>query len=100
MASKVSPVAYRLDLPPSWKIHPTFHVSQLKRYFRSKEFSREEMPPPPVMVEGEEEYEVEAILRHKGRASSCLYLVLWKGYPLTEASWEPESHLKNAPYHP
>ena len=25
------------------------------------------------------------------------YLVLWKGYPLSEATWEPESNLKNAP---
>ena len=49
------------------------------------------------MVEGEEEYEVEAILRHKGKGASRRYLVLWKGYPLTEASWEPESHLQNAP---
>jgi hypothetical protein len=23
--------------------------------------------------------------------------VLWKGFPVTEASWEPESHLQNAP---
>ena len=56
-----------------------------------------EQPPPPVLVEGEEEYEVEAILRHKGKGSSRLYLVLWKGYPIIEASWEPESHLQHAP---
>ena len=23
--------------------------------------------------------------------------MLWKGYPLTEATWEPQSHLANAP---
>ena len=50
-----------------------------------------------MMVEGEEEYEVEAILRHKGKGARCLYLVMWKGYPIIEASWEPESHLRNAP---
>ena len=53
------------------------------------------MPPPPIVVEGEEKYEVEVILRHKGRALSRLHLVLWKGYPLTKASWEPESYLSN-----
>ena len=50
-----------------------------------------------MMVDGEEEYEVEAILRHKGKGARCLYLVMWKGYPITKASWELESHLQNAP---
>ena len=50
-----------------------------------------------MVVDGEEEYEVEAILKHKGKGARRLYLVMWKGYPITEASWEPESHLRNAP---
>ena len=49
------------------------------------------------MVSGEEEYEVEAILRHKGKGAWCLYLVMWKRYPIIEVSWKPESHLHNAP---
>ena len=28
----VSLVAFRLDLPPGWQIHPTFHASNLKAY--------------------------------------------------------------------
>ena len=28
-----------------------------------------------MVVDGEEEYEVEAILRHKGKGARCLYLV-------------------------
>ena len=48
------------------------------------------------MVDSEEEYEVEAILRHKGKGTRRLYLVMWKEYPITEASWEPESHVQNA----
>ena len=31
------------------------------------------------------------------RAKERLYMVMCKGYPITEASWEPESHLRNAP---
>ena len=84
-AKVISLVTYGLGLPPAWRVHPVFHVSNLKRFKQSEEFEREEQPPPPVMVEGEEEYEVEAILRHKGKGARRLYLVMWKGYPITEA---------------
>ena len=97
IAKVISPVAYRLDLPPGWQIHPTFHVSSLKRCIRHPDFEREVEPPPPELVDGELEYEAETILRHKGRGARCRYLVVWKGYPLTEATWEPESNLSNAP---
>ena len=30
----VSPVAFGLDWPPSWRIHPIFHISKLKHYIR------------------------------------------------------------------
>ena len=43
------------------------------------------------------EYEVEAILRHHGKGARRQYLVSWKGDDLFEATWEPESHLTNAP---
>ena len=53
---------------------------------------KEVEPLPPVL-----EYEVKGILWHQGTDARRRYLVLWKGYPLTEATWEPESHLTNAP---
>ena len=72
----ISPVAYELDLPPTWRIHPVFHVWSLKRFHRSEEFARGERPPSPIVVDGEEEYKVEAILRHKGKGARRLYLVM------------------------
>ena len=48
-------------------------------------------------MDGNLEYEVEAILRYQGKGARRQYLVSWKGYDLLEASWEPESHLANAP---
>ena len=32
IAKVVSLVAFQLDLPPGWQIHPTFHASNLKAY--------------------------------------------------------------------
>ena len=55
-----------------------------------------ERPPSLVVVNGEEEFEVEVILRHKGSGAQRLYQVLWKGYPITKAIWELELHLRNA----
>ena len=92
----VSPIAFGLDLSPGWRIHPIFHTNKLKHYIRSEEFLREVEPPPLVLVGDTLEYEVEGILWHQGTGARHWYLVLWKGYPLTEAAWEPISHLANA----
>ena len=48
-------------------------------------------------MDGNLGYEVEVILRHRGKGARHQYLVSWKGYDLSEATWEPESHLANAP---
>ena len=44
-----------------------FHVSLLKPYNKN---GRHQAPPPALLVEGEEEFEVEEILSHKPRAKT------------------------------
>jgi hypothetical protein len=56
-----SPVVYHLRLPPQWNIHPIFHTSLLTPYIKTMEHSENYSRPPPDMIEGEEQYEVEAI---------------------------------------
>ena len=56
-----------------------------------------ETRPPPDLVEGNEEYEVEAILSYRlHKNHETTYLIKWKGYDSSENSWEPESNLTNA----
>ena len=94
MVKAVSPVAYTLQLPSNWRIHPTFHVEKLKKFERSEEFRRNiSSPSESLEVEGEQEFEVEAIIRHRGSTSRGEYLVAWKGYELHEATWEREANL-------
>jgi len=99
----VSPVAYELELPKSMRIHPVFHISKLKAFKSdSNQFPGREQKirPPPEVVDGHEEYEVDKIVDKRTRLvrnrRRVEYLVLWKGFPDYEKTWEPISNLKNA----
>jgi len=75
----ISPVAYRLGLPPSWGIHDVFHASLLLPYRETTAHGPNFTRPPPDLVEDEEEYEVEAIVNHRryGRQHQLQYLIKW-----------------------
>jgi hypothetical protein len=59
---QINIVAFQLKPPDSMKIHPVFHVSLLKPYHASTIPRRTHKPPPLIIVDGEQEYEVEEIL--------------------------------------
>ena len=92
----VLPLAYRLRLPPTWKIHDVFHASLLSTYRETAEHRPNYANPPPEEIEGEEEYEFAEILSHQGSPGCCSYLVSWKGYSSAENTWEPEWNLQHA----
>jgi Chromo (CHRromatin Organisation MOdifier) domain len=94
----VSPVASQLDLPASWNIHPIFHNNLLTPYVETNAHSPNFTRPPPDLINGEVEYEVEAIKSHRyfGKNKKLQYLLKWKGYPEANNTWETEDHL-NAP---
>ena len=91
--SVINPVAYKLALPSSMRIHPTFHVSLLKPYHTS---GRVQPPPPPVEVDedGGQWFAIESILDHRvvrrGRKETREYQIRWQGYGPDHDSWEPE----------
>ena len=99
----LNPVAVKLDLPATFKLHKSFHVSQLRQFKTSQLYhDRQNHRPPPLQVSSstEHEYEVERIIGHrriqKGRTATTQYLIKWLGYPMYECTWEPLKHLKNS----
>ena len=51
--------------------------------------------PPPELLEGENFYEVESILRHRHRGRGYQYIIKWKGYPITDVMWEAKTAFSN-----
>jgi RNase H-like domain found in reverse transcriptase/Reverse transcriptase (RNA-dependent DNA polymerase)/Integrase zinc binding domain/Chromo (CHRromatin Organisation MOdifier) domain len=87
----LGPVTYQLKLPTTWKVHNIFHAVLLKPYIEM-EVHGENFPRPILdILYGEEVYNVETILKHRKRGQSYQYLIKWEGYPISEASWEPET---------
>ena len=67
---KISDVVYELDLPTDMNIHPSFHISKLKKYnvnddelFPNRIVDDEvRRPGPERIIDGKEAYEVEKII--------------------------------------
>src|SRR5713226_970367 len=90
ITKEISPVAYQLRLPASWAIHDVFHASLLLPYQENTIHGPNFSKPPPDLVQGAEEYEVEHLVnhRHHGRSQALQYFVKWKGYPESDNTWE------------
>jgi hypothetical protein len=61
----ISPVTYKLALPPQWTIHPVFHMSLLTPYIETKEHGENYSRPPPDLIGGKEQYKVKTIRSHQ-----------------------------------
>jgi hypothetical protein len=96
----ISPYAYRLELPPSMKIHPVFHVNLLRPASTDPLPGQHQDPPPPVEVNGVEEWEVEEVIdsrwdrRGRGGRPNLKYTIKWTGYD--EPTESPAAWLNNA----
>jgi hypothetical protein len=97
--ARVNPVAYKLELPPTWRVHGVFHVSLLKKHVARGERGFIAAPPVDWLADGEPLYEVESILDHhdtslRGKPLRR-YLIKWKHYGHEHNSWEREANLVN-----
>ena len=105
ITKKLGPLTYQLNIPKTFRgIHNVFHAVLLSPYHETEEYGPNFKRPPPDIIEGEPEYEVESIINDRwikiGRGHNQRrerqYLVKWQGYPESNASWESATSLKNA----
>lgn len=94
---RIGEVAYKLDLPVAAKVHPVFHVSQLKPFTASYTPVFSELPvapdltaaaPVPVAI-------LQRRLVRKGNAAAPQVLIKWAHLPDEMATWEDYYVLKN-----
>ena len=74
--------AFRVQLPDGSQAHPTLQVQLLKPYRTSQEPTRQQRPPSPEPIDGEQNEEVRAIVdsrKSNNKEKPVKYLVLWDG---------------------
>lgn len=102
---RVGRLAYRLEVPEDWKVHPVFTIAQLEPAPGVDPFDRPRPDhPSSVFVEGDTDtlksYVIDRLLNKriipKGRGFATEYLVKWKGYGPEHDRWYNVKDLDNA----
>ena len=93
---KIGSVAYKVELPAGSRIHPVFHVSQLKQKLGAVDFVVDELPA--ITEDGAMVVEPKWILEVRwtrvGRKTVQEVLVHWTGLRCEDATWERLSDLE------
>jgi len=92
---RIGPMAYRLKLPYRMKqLHPVFNLVKLTPALDDPITGHKmEDYPPPIVIDGEAEWEVEEILDSRWHRRRFQYLIKWKGYSHEHNSWESASEV-------
>jgi hypothetical protein len=100
----VSPLAYKLALPPQMECYPVFHVSKLSPWRKDAEHPDHVQPDKPLRARGDlitGGFLAEKILRVKAgkhfstpNGKVLLFRVKWVGYPSSQNTWEPYSGVR------
>jgi hypothetical protein len=64
ITKEISLVAYQLDLPHQWNIHPVLHASLLTPFVEMNSHGPNFSRLPPDLIKGEAEYKVKDIRTH------------------------------------
>ena len=96
-----APVAYRLKLPPQWRIHDVFAQHRLKACTTAEDaFARRSKVPAPakVIVDGQAQTHVDRILARRVRTTKKgkkveEFQVRWTGYSKAHDEWKTRDDL-------
>jgi len=89
--------SFRLKLPETMKVHPVFHAEKLRKDPDNPLLGQANPNPPPLVLEdGEEEYEVQSVLAVKLVRGNLKYQIQWKGWD-RDLEWYPAESLRNSP---
>jgi len=91
----ISSNAIELELPKSVRIHSVVNISRVQLY-KPQVKGQKKTPPKPVIIKGEEEFEVEKIINKRTVRGKEKFLVRWKGYIVEEDTWKNKENLENA----
>ncbi|KAH0737522.1 hypothetical protein KY290_036227 [Solanum tuberosum] len=93
---RIGEVAYKLNIPPSSKIHPVFHVSALRKCLGTPD---QQVTPidlldhsSSLMLSPESILDSRTIT--KGAHPVRQFLIKWQGLPLEDATWEDSHSLR------
>jgi len=93
---QVGLLAYQLKLPHGLRqLHPVFNVIKLSAALDNPIPGRKpQAPPPPIVIDGEPECEVEEVLDSRWYRRRFQFLIKWKGFSREHNSWEAASNVK------
>lgn len=90
VAQKVGTLSYKLNLPEDSRIHPVFHVSQLKPFLPNYSPVFSDLPKPPDLT-AKELMPVNILDKRmvkKGNIPTVQIQVQWSTLPVSAATWE------------
>jgi hypothetical protein len=96
VVERIGKVAYKLQLPEESRIHPVFHISQLKQFTPDHTPVYEELPKVTDLTAFTTEPELisDGRLVKKGNIAVPQVKIKWTGLPLSASTWEDYNVIK------
>ncbi|KAM3402763.1 hypothetical protein ACQJBY_006526 [Aegilops geniculata] len=89
----INPVAYELELPAGAKVHPVFHVSQLRRALSNNTTVEDKLPVPPEEPLSPVEI-IDTRWRNTPQGRREQVLVRWSDPSILDATWEDAKSIR------